>query len=102
VIGALLSTLSFGDKLFDDSVIWVTGDFLGMMIGTPTALLLARFGRYEVGGTASSLERGALIALVTAVGAGIFSQTEPLLLYLVFPIGLLVIIRLSTPYAALA
>jgi signal transduction histidine kinase/CheY-like chemotaxis protein len=102
VLGALLSTLSFGDKLFDDSIVWVVGDFLGMMIGTPTALLLARFGRYEAGATASAPERAVLIALVAVVGAIVFSLDEPLLLYVLFPIGLLVIIRLSTPYAALA
>jgi signal transduction histidine kinase/ActR/RegA family two-component response regulator len=102
VLGALLSTLSFGDRMFDDSVVWVVGDFLGMMIGTPTALLLARFRRYEAGASGSAPERAVLIALVAAVTAVVFSLNAPLLLFVIFPIGLLVIIRLSTPYAALA
>jgi integral membrane sensor domain MASE1 len=102
ILGALLSSLSFGDKMFEDSVVWVVGDFLGMMIGTPTALLLARFSRYEGGATASAPERAILITLVVAVAGIIFSLNQPQLLYALFPIGLLVIIRLSTPYAALA
>lgn len=102
VLGALLSTLSFGDKLLDDSVVWVVGDFLGMMIGAPTALLLVRFRRYDAGATASVPERVALTALVLSVAGLIFSLDEPLLLYALFPLGLLVIIRQSIPYVALA
>jgi signal transduction histidine kinase/ActR/RegA family two-component response regulator len=102
VLGALLTTMSIGHKMFDVSFIWVTGDFLGMMIGTPTALLLARFGRYEAGATASAPQRVGLFVMVAVVAFGIFSLNQPLLLFVIFPIGLLVIIQLSTPYAAMA
>lgn len=101
VLGAMLSSLSFGDKMLDESVVWVVGDFLGMMIGAPTALLLVRFRRYEGGAAAAAPERVALIALVVVAAVVIFSLNEPLLLYVLFPLGLLAIIRLSTPYAAL-
>ncbi|MES2343803.1 MAG: MASE1 domain-containing protein, partial [Pseudomonadota bacterium] len=80
--------------------VWAGGDFLGMIIGAPAALLLARFRRYDVGAAASGFEVFGLIGLAVAAAALIFSTSLPAL-FLIFPLGLLVVIRLSSPYTAL-
>ena len=100
-IGPALNSLAFGDRFATVWPLWAGGDFLGMMIGAPCALLLARFTRYDVGATSSVTERLGLIALMAAATAAIFLQTDPRLLFMVFPLGLLVVIRLSTPYTAM-
>ncbi len=100
-IGPALNSLAFGDKFASVWPLWAGGDFLGMMIGAPCALLLARFRRYDVGATSGVAERIGLIALMAAGTATIFLQPDPRLLFMVFPLGLLVVIRLSTPYTAM-
>jgi signal transduction histidine kinase/ActR/RegA family two-component response regulator len=101
-LGAGLNTLAFKDDFLPVWTLWAVGDFLGMMIGAPAALLLARFRRYDGGARSGILERVGLIALMVATAAAIFFQKDPRVLFLLFPAGLLVIIRLSTPYTALA
>jgi signal transduction histidine kinase/CheY-like chemotaxis protein len=101
-LGAALSAMAFKDKFLPVWTLWVLGDFLGMLIGAPSALLLARFRRYDVGAPAGPVERAALIAFIAALTAALFFQSDPRSLFLLFPLGLLVIIRLSTPYTALS
>lgn len=99
-LGAGLAVLIFKDDFLTAWKTWVFGDFLGMIIGAPAALLLARFRRYDVGAAASRFEVFGLIGLALAAAALIFSTPLPAL-FLMFPLGLLVVIRLSTPYTAL-
>jgi signal transduction histidine kinase/ActR/RegA family two-component response regulator len=101
-LGASLSTLLFKQAFGPIWITWVLGDFLGMMIGAPAALLLARFKRYDIGAAASVPERLALMVAIAAASALIFNQNDPRLLFVIFPVGLLVVIRLSTPYTAMA
>lgn len=100
--GAALSTLLFGHDFDPLWITWAGGDFLGMMVGAPAALLLARFRRYDACSPAGWMERCLLIALSAATGAVIFLVSPAPLLYMVFPIGLLAIIRMSPPFSALA
>ena len=99
-LGACLATLMFKDDFMAAWRTWVFGDFLGMIIGAPAALLLARFRRYDVGAAASRLETFGLIGLVLAAAVLIFATPLPAL-FLMFPLGLLVVIRLSSPYTIL-
>ena len=99
-LGACLAALMFKDDFVTAWRTWVFGDFLGMIIGAPAALLLARFRRYDVGAPASRLETFGLISLVLVAAALIFATPQPTL-FLMFPLGLLVVIRLSSPYTVL-
>jgi len=101
-IGSALMALMFKESFAHAWAPWTLGDFLGMMIGAPAALLLARFRRYDVGPRVPLLERAGLILLVAATAFVIFTHGDKPLLFLIFPVGLLALIRLSTPYAALA
>jgi signal transduction histidine kinase/CheY-like chemotaxis protein len=101
-LGAALGALALNQNFGAAWVTWCLGDFLGMLIGAPAALLLARFRRYDIGATASVPERLALLVAIAAATATIFNQNDPRLLFVVFPVGLLVVIRLSTPYTAMA
>lgn len=99
-LGACLAVLLFKDDFLPTWRTWVFGNFLGMIIGAPAALLLARFRRYGAGHAGSRFERFGLIGLTVAVAALIFSTPTPAL-FLLFPLGLLVVIRLSSPDTAL-
>lgn len=99
-LGACLAALMFKDNFLTAWKTWVFGDFLGMIVGAPAALLLARFRRYDAGAAASRFEIFGLIGLALAAAALVFSSPLPAL-FLLFPLGLLVVIRLSSPYTAL-
>lgn len=99
-LGACLAALMFRDDFVTAWKTWVFGDSLGMIVGAPAALLLARFRRYDVGAAASRFETFGLIGLVLGAAALIFATPLPAL-FLMFPLGLLVVIRLSSPYTAL-
>lgn len=100
VVGTLGALLAFQGDFLKIWPTWVLGDYLGMITGAPAALLLARFSRYDRGGRAGPLERLGLIGMMTLVTIGIFTTPLPLL-FLIFPIGLLVVIRITPPYAML-
>ncbi len=99
-VGTLGAALAFNTSFAKIWPTWVLGDYLGMITGTPAALLLARFSRYDRAAPAGAVERVTLVLLMGAVTALIFTTPLPLL-FLVFPIGLLVVIRISPPYAML-
>jgi signal transduction histidine kinase/CheY-like chemotaxis protein len=100
VVGTLGALLAFHTHFLKIWPTWVLGDYLGMITGAPAALMLARFSRYDRGAPAGPAERAALIGMMTVVTAVIFSTPMPLL-FLIFPLGLLVVIRISPPYALL-
>lgn len=79
---------------------WVIGDLLGMITGAPTALLLARFRRFDMATPAGLTERILLLIGLSVVSAVLFSiPVSPL--WAIYPIGLLVVIRISPPFATL-
>jgi signal transduction histidine kinase/ActR/RegA family two-component response regulator len=79
---------------------WVIGDFLGMITGAPTALLLARFRRFDMATPAGAVERILLLIGLSVIAALLFSiPVSPL--WALYPIGLLVVIRISPPFATL-
>lgn len=78
---------------------WAVGDFLGMVIAAPTILTLARFKRFDLGGAAGPLERTLWIVILATATALIFIPTRLPLSFLLFPLGLVVMTRVSPPYA---
>lgn len=78
-------------------------EILGLLTITPLLLLMARRHRFRDELTATGpLEAAALTALVAAVTLAIFSQASAALLFLVFPVLLLLVVRTSPSSAALS
>ena len=100
-IGAVVSSWLLGQAFGPLWLTWAMGDFLGAMIGAPAALLLSRFRRFNLGSPAGAAEQTALLTLMAGTAVYLFLVTPHPLLFLVFPVGLLTIIRLSAPVAAL-
>jgi len=101
-VGAAISHVFLaGGAFFSLWSAWAVGDFLGMMIGAPATLILARFCRHDVGAPAGPVERLVLLSAVAVTAAAIFGQNHTPILFLIVPIGLLLVIRVSPPYAAL-
>lgn len=101
-IGACLSAWLFGNSVFGLWPVWVGGDFLGMMIGAPAALLLVRFRRFDQAAIAGRLERVAWLVATMMTAVLIFQTNASPNLYLFFPVGLLLVLRLSPPFSLLA
>lgn len=101
-LGAGLSALLFANPFLELWPVWVGGDFLGMMIGAPAALLLARFRRFDQAAVAGPWERLAWLVVAMATAAFIFGTGGAPHLYLFFPVGLMLVLRLSPPFALLA
>lgn len=101
-LGAGLSALLFGNRFVELWPVWAGGDFLGMMIGAPGTLLLARFRRFDMAGGAGRWERVAWLGVAAATAALVFGTDIAPQLYLFFPLGLMVVLRLSPPFALLA
>lgn len=101
-LGASLSAVLFANPFIELWPVWAGGDFLGMMIGAPAVLLLARFRRFDQGSTVGRLERTAWIVGSVVVAATIFQTGASPYLYLSFPFCVLLVLRLSPPFAALA
>lgn len=75
-------------------------ELLGLLIVTPTLLLIARAHRFRGVAKASRLEVAGLMLLLTVVTTGVFSQNVAPLLFLVFPPIVLIVFRLSPPWVA--
>lgn len=101
-IGAGLSAWLFGNSFSGLWSVWVGGDFLGMMIGAPAALLLVRFRRFDQAAIAGPLERVAWLVATMATAVLLFQTDASPNLYLFFPVGLLLVLRLSPPFSLLA
>lgn len=101
-LGAGLSALLVGIRFIELWPVWVGGDFLGMMIGAPAALLLARFRRFDQASGAGRWERFGWLAVAMATAAFIFGTGGAPHLYLFFPVGMILVLRLSPPFALLA
>lgn len=102
-VGAAIShNFLAGGPFFSLWSAWAVGDFLGMMIGAPATLILARFHRHDAGAPAGPLERVGLLLAVGAATAAVFGQELAPLQFLIFPLILVVVIRVSPPFAALA
>jgi len=100
IMGTAGSILAFESEFQKLWGAWVIGDFLGMITGAPTALLLARFRRFDMATPAGTTERILLLALLSVVTAVLFwLPVSPL--WAMYPIGLLVVIRISPPFATL-
>ncbi|MDP1630371.1 MAG: ATP-binding protein [Caulobacter sp.] len=100
-LGATVSAAAFGNHLPALWVAWVGGDLLGMMIGASATLLLARASRFDSNASAGRLERLGWLVFAAVGGVAIFLLAPMPILYLFFPIGLLLIIRVSPPVALL-
>ena len=101
-LGTAVSSLALGHDFVALWPTWVVGDLLGMLIGLPTALLLARYRRHDVARDGGALERAGLVLLMPATAALLFMVAPSPLLFMVFPLGLLAVIRLNAPLAILA
>ncbi|WP_374570925.1 response regulator [Phenylobacterium sp.] len=102
-IGAAVSHYLMGGAAFAHLWrVWALGDFLGMMIAAPAVLTLARFRRHDAGGLASPLERTAWLALMGAASIAVFSQNALPIAFILFPLGLITVTRVSPPYATLS
>ena len=75
-------------------------ELLGLLIVTPTLLLIARAHRFQGIAKASRLEVAGLMTLLTVVTTLVFSQNIAPLLFLVFPPIVLIVFRLSPPWVA--
>lgn len=107
---ALTATISVIVALVVRDYSWVRAAFawrhlfamelLGLVIVTPSLLLLARAHRFRQA-AASPLEIVAVLGLVTATALWIFTQSAPFL-FLMFPPLMLAAFRLSPPWIAVA
>ncbi len=77
-------------------------ELLGLLIVTPTLLLIARAHRFRDVATSSWIEIAGLMSLLIAVCGLVFAQDVAPLLFLVFPPLVLIVFRLSPPWVALS
>ena len=77
-------------------------EVLGLLIVTPTLLLMVRGHRFVALNSVPVWEKGALLALLAAVTIGVFAQGSTPLAFLIFPPLLLIAFRLSPSWAAFA
>ena len=68
-VGTIASHALVGTPLLEQWITWVGGDFLGMIIAMPAALMIARPGRFRVGGGGylREIAIGTFVTLLTAV-----------------------------------
>ncbi len=100
-LGAVLTAQLIDGDLQTIWTAWALGDFLGMMIGAPATLLLARAHRYTVPRQASGLPPLQLITAALLVSATLFHFLPNAPLYLSFPLLLAVLLQLDPPRAIL-
>lgn len=77
-------------------------ELLGLLIVAPPLMLMARAHRFRGLSQVSRLEATALISLLVVVTSVTFFQDRVPLLFLVFPPIVLIVFRLSPPWAAVA
>ena len=75
-------------------------EMLGLLMVTPSLLLIAKNHRFRGTALAAPRETAGLIVLLTVVTAGVFAQTVAPVTFLIFPVLLLVVFRLSPSWAA--
>lgn len=75
-------------------------EILGLLIVTPTLLLLAKSHRFRDTAPASPRETLGLMALLTVVTTGVFAQSLAPVTFLVFPVLMLVAFRVSPAWVA--
>ncbi|MDR3509067.1 MAG: HWE histidine kinase domain-containing protein [Caulobacteraceae bacterium] len=101
-VGSLIGAWLFQYRLATIWPQWALGDFLGMMIGLPTSLILSRWRRFDVGGTERPLERIVILAMIAVATVLFFVQDRSPLSFLLFPVIVLSTFRLSPPYMVLS
>jgi PAS domain S-box-containing protein len=101
-VGALLSHVLFGDPIGLLWLTWAVGDLLGMMVGAPSALIIARFPRYLRDDAAGAAESLAIVLGLGAVAVAQLFLNGQRDVFLIFPFLLLAMFRISAPYATLA
>ena len=78
---------------------WMMGDFLGMLIGAPTALILSRYRYFDLGGSKSALVKMGVPASIVVLSGLIFWFRSPLPLHLlVFPVLIVAAFFISPPF----
>lgn len=101
MLGALISANMFGARWFDALTTWYLADSLGLLVLTPTILLI----RASCGRSGQRAEPRAVVlhaAWMVAISLVVFAQTSAPLLFLVIPISVLIAFRLGPRYAAMA
>ena len=100
-IGAMFFSLSFHQHFASQWPKLVASDFLGMVIGAPTSLMIARMKRFDFGGTDNRFERVGLLALLLVVTVVVFAEPKGTAGLVIFPLVVLAAFRLSPPYMIL-
>ncbi len=91
-----------GQLTFKSWSTWFASDLLGLLIGAPCVLLMARRARYEVLFPASRLERAAILAgAVAATVAGLADSLYGMA-SAILPVALIAAVRLGPSWAAMA
>lgn len=98
-IGTLAAHALFGDPIGQLWPTWAIGDLLGMLVGAPAALIIARFPRYLRDDTARMSESLAIVAGLSLLAGGQLLIGDT---FLIFPFMLLAAFRVGPPYSALA
>jgi PAS domain S-box-containing protein len=101
-LGVLLSHVLFGDSVGLLWLTWAVGDLMGMMIGAPSALIIARFSRYLREDSAGPAESLAIVCGLCGVATAQLFLGDQRDAFLLFPFMLLAAFRISPPYSALA
>ena len=100
VLGALANHLLRGQGVVDGWLDWVIPNGLGMVLVTPSLLLVAREGQYKEF-RRSAVETGGLVGGVCGLTAAVFWQSELPLQFTIFPALALVAFRLGPAGAAI-
>ena len=75
-------------------------EMLGLLMVAPSLLLIAKNHRFKGTALAAPRETAGLMILLTVVTTGVFIQTVAPVTFLIFPVLLLVVFRLSPSWAA--
>lgn len=81
---------------------WITIESLGMMVTTPTMLLLARAARFVGPNDPPKWEKAALMAALVVVTAAVFAQDRAPVVFLTFLPLLVIAFRLAPHWSAMA
>lgn len=99
VFGALADNFVLGRNLVEGWLDWVIPNALGMVLVTPSVLLVARESQYKEF-RRSAVETGGLVGGVCGLAIAVFWQSELPLHFVIFPALTLVAFRLGPPGAA--
>jgi PAS domain S-box-containing protein len=98
--GSLISAALFGADFGSLWTAWAGGDFLGMAIGLPTVLIVARFRRFDRPRVLSRLASIGLVAALSILAIMPFCVSGPPVAFIIFPLFLLAAFWLTPPYSA--